>query len=272
MTVVGQSKPFQYLLKDLWLRYHWIYVGCGNGLHDPNLSQLRQWGKQWKEESQLTNYFLLQEDKVSEQSTEQSTEQDQPSNIKYVHYANHQQPADILRKILQNQSIYPFTRIDKNSTLFRPPKQHAKNMPIPSRQEYLEGTIPALQTDLEVSERLNNHGWVYVLDVASVGKTTLALRIAVAEENHNKSVFYLNLAHGHIDKQELNQALRRLLQKDVLLIIDNTHHNPEQAHIIWSAWQGRQQNSRLLLIGTKIKKQSYSTPEKSLSYFKTSSR
>ena len=47
----------------------------------------------------------------------------------------------------------------------------------------VHGNVPAFSADIEVQERLKQYGWACVLDVASVGKTTLALRVATSLSN-----------------------------------------------------------------------------------------
>jgi hypothetical protein len=64
----------------------------------------------------------------------------------------------------------------------------------PSLQEYLDGEVPALESDDVVTTRLAQHGWAFVLDVASVGKTTLALRMATGMEQREHPTFYIDLA------------------------------------------------------------------------------
>ena len=62
--VIGDVN-LQQLFRTLWLDWSWIYVGCGDGLDDPNLGRLLEWSKGWGE-SGLPDFFLAREDKAKE--------------------------------------------------------------------------------------------------------------------------------------------------------------------------------------------------------------
>ena len=55
----------QQLFRTLWLDWSWVYVGCGDGLDDPNLGRLLEWSKEWGESS-LPDFFLARDDKAKE--------------------------------------------------------------------------------------------------------------------------------------------------------------------------------------------------------------
>ena len=140
-----------------------------------------------------------------------------------------------------------------------------RNVPFPSQQEYLDGQVPALAADATVKSRLDEHGWAFVFDVASVGKTTLALRVATSEEPRAHAAFYLDLAKVDDDsKNEASAALRRLTRPHTLLIIDNSHHQPELARQLWTEWKERPRESRLLMLGTRIHREAITHPAQDL--------
>lgn len=43
---------FQQALRSLWLTHAWVYIGCGDGLDDPNIGRLLEWGKAWGDGAQ----------------------------------------------------------------------------------------------------------------------------------------------------------------------------------------------------------------------------
>jgi hypothetical protein len=61
---------------------------------------------------------------------------------------------------------------------FRRPDESPLLSPFPSWREYFDGAVPSRAADEEVTRRLNEHGWAFVLDVVSVGKSTVAYPIA----------------------------------------------------------------------------------------------
>ena len=129
--------------------------------------------------------------------------------------------------------------------------------------------MPAFRADTEVRQRLDLHGWAFVLDVASVGKTTLALRMATQGQQCDHPVFYLDLASIDVVDGDMDAlpALRRLSRPKSLLIIDNVHHQPELARQLWDHWQDHPRDSRLLLIGTRMQRSVITTPSQDLAHF-----
>jgi hypothetical protein len=254
--VVADSR-IQELLKSLWLHKHWLYVGCGNGLDDPNLGSLLAWSKNWG--AGLEDYFLAQE--IASRS-------DKPQNLVSIGYPSHDNLPEWLRSITPTARCWPFVRIDDEFQLFR---VLGSDIPFPTRQEYLDGEVPTLAADIEVEQRLQTHGWACVMDMASVGKTTLALRLATSHEQRQHPVFYLDLKEEIQNDEDDSpiEALRRLARPGVLLILDNIHHQPELAHQIWQQWRHNQHESRLLLVATRIQQSIVTTPEQDLMFFET---
>lgn len=129
-----------------------------------------------------------------------------------------------------------------------------QDIPLPSWQELLDGAVPALAADAAMA--LRTHGWALVYDVASVGKTTLALRLATTAEYRDRPAFYLDLARvSDSDEDEIatiRTALRRLAHTKGLLILDNAQWQPQLAREAWDWWLARPRTSRLLLLATRI--------------------
>jgi hypothetical protein len=259
---VVEDKTFQAAFKSLWLEWTWVYVGCGDGLDDPNLGRLLEWGKQWGYGA-LDDYFLAKEDKA----TALNNRPDKPNNLVCVGYHDYHHLPEILRGITPLARCSPFVRVDHDFALFRPPGT-ATSIPFPSWQEYFNGDVPQLVADTEINQRLEKYGWAFVLDVASVGKTTLALRIATRPEQRNYPVFYLDLAKIDIANGDmLSMALRRLSRPKFLLIVDNVNYQPELARQLWDEWRDNPRESKLLLIGTRTQRLVIMSPAQDLAYF-----
>ena len=132
-------------------------------------------------------------------------------------------------------------------------------------------TIKCLRSRQTLRSRadLNLHGWAFLLDVASVGKTTLALRIATAINQRNNPSFYIDLAAtvGDYDDAEVGNALRRQSRPNALLILDNVHHRPELARQLWDQWRDHPRESKLLLIATRMQQTVTTTPVQDLAFF-----
>ena len=259
---VAADHDFQDALKSLWLGYSWIYVGSGDGLGDPNLGRLLEWGKRWQ--SSMPDYFLATQDKADALARRP----DKPQNLVSVGYADHAQLAEVLHSVTPTAHRWPFVPVDEDFFLFRSAGSPA-NLPFPSRREYLDGEVPTLAADAEVRARLAEHGWAFVMDVASVGKTTLALRIATGPPQRDHPAYYLDLAI--VDPDDVGaKALviaRRLARPGCLLIVDNIHHQPEFARQLWDQWRDRPDESRMLLIATRMQRAAITAPAQDLSFF-----
>src|ERR1051325_428106 len=191
---VVADEDFQQLFKTLWLEYSWLYVGCGDGLDDPNLGRLLEWGKRWGE-SAMPDYLLAREDKAAEIDNRV----EKPKKLGSIGYPSYEDLPRLLRSITPSAQSWPFVRVDEEFPLFRSP---FSNIPFPTRREYLDGDVPALDADAEVAQRLLTHGWACVLDLASVGKTTLALRLATTREQRERPIFYLDLKTEILEDSE----------------------------------------------------------------------
>lgn len=248
-----KDEAFQAAFQALWLNNHWLFVGCGNGLDDPNLGRLLSWGQHWWSDSALPHWLLAIED----QANTLRQRPDLPQNLEIVGYRDHDEhlPA-ILHALTPHGRCTPFAHIDAGFGPIRSAHSSHVDNHFPSWQEFLDEEVPALRADARVSLYLREQRWACVLDVASVGKTTLALRMAAAAKRRGDAAYYLDLATtdpaATFDPRPIN-ALRRLVGRNTLLIVDNAQHASVLAHALWSEWRARPCGSCLLLIATESK-------------------
>ena len=186
---IASDQLIQSALESLWLERSWLYVGCGDGLDDPNLGRLLEWGKDWRKGA-LPHYCLS----IADRTLALENRIDKPINLVSTGYPDHADLPAVLRSLTPAARSWPLIPVDVDFPFFRSPKSSPLSVPFPSRQEYLDGEVPALAADGEVQARLDQHGWAFVLDVASVGKTTLALRMATSPEQRDHPAFYLDLS------------------------------------------------------------------------------
>jgi hypothetical protein len=258
------DRDFQDLFKLLWLERSWLYVGFGNGLDDPNLGSLLEWSKRWNKDP-LSDYFLAKED----QAIALTNRSGKSSRLVCVGYENHPDLPGVLRALSPAVRCRPFIPLDADFAIFRSQAASPLQNPFASRREYLEGAVPALDIDTEVRARLEKHRWVFVFGLASVGKTTLAVRMALAPDQRDHPTFYLDLASVDADgaEDEAGGALRRISRPGSLLILDNVHHQPELARQLWDQWRQRPGGSRLLLVATRMQRAVVTAPMEDLAFF-----
>ncbi|HRI13044.1 MAG TPA: SIR2 family protein, partial [Verrucomicrobiota bacterium] len=253
----------QQLFRTLWLNWSWIYVGCGDGLDDPNLGRLLEWSKGWGE-SGLPDFFLARDDKAKEIAARPG----KPPNLRAIGYPSHDELPVVLRSVTPAARCWPFVRVDDEFPLFHVP---GASDPFPTRQEYLDGDVPTFAADAELTTRMQTHGWACCIDVASVGKTTLALRAATTHEQRAHPVCYLDLKREIEEEADASPvaAVNRLARPGTLLILDNIHYQPELARQLWQQWNAKPSDSRgrLLLVATRIHQPVVVTPEHDLTFF-----
>jgi len=249
---IAEARDLQSTLQGLWQQWHWVFVGCGSGLDDPNLGRLLSWGRERFGSSGRTDFFLGQRAHSPE------TRSSEPARRVDLLYPSHDELPSWLNALTPQTRPWPFVRLDATSPRFRQPDESPRQTLFPSYQEYVDGEVPRLAADEEVTARLNTFGWAFVLDIASVGKTTLALRLATSPKQREQPVFYLKLREQASDEESFKSdaaaALRRIARPGVLLILDDVHLQPELANELWQQWQNRAAGSRLLILGTRIDK------------------
>ena len=242
----------QELFRSLWLHWHWVYIGCGAGLRDPNIGKLLSWGREKYGSDGLSHYLLARKREVTTNTSPVS------SNLKFVYYEDHRQIPDLLKSI--EPPIRPFEIIDSESTVVRKPNTSFRHVLAPSWEELCNGIVPSTTADSKAQNALESYGYAFIRDVASVGKTTLALRLA-ARCHKGRDIFYLDLSnianfHGDDDKAA-ERSLRQLSRRKTLIIVDNAHLQPTLALKLWESWNwskraAQSRCSQLLLISTIV--------------------
>ena len=239
------DQVFQEVLKSLWLEWTWIFVGCGNGLGDPNVGRLIEWGKKHGI-PELPNYFLAPFSAIDEIDSKNELN----PNLIRIPYKHHDEIPVLLESITPQSRCFPFERVDNSFSLLRRANQ---DIPVPSRDEYLAGFVPTLKADQQVVTMLEEYGWAFVFDKASVGKTTMALRIAHLPRFRNQVKFYLDLnrVSSHWSKElESTNVLGNICRPEGLIILDNVHRNPALTRQLWEAWRQTANECMLLIIAT----------------------
>lgn len=241
-------------LRHLWLHWHWLYLGCGGGLADPNFGALLQWGREvGLGESAMRSFFLTAHATIGSLPAPVV----RSTNLTTHAYGDHTELPGLLRELTPEARCAPFERVGPSGRRLRRVDESPLASPFPSWQEFIDGEVPALAADEEVLRRLDVHGWAFVLDTASVGKTTLAYRIAARPEYRGKPAYHLLLSDIFGDDNlavsvSPQSAVSRLARQGVLLIIDDANLQPELAHTLWQQWRERPTGSKLMLLATRI--------------------
>ncbi len=245
---------FQDLLKVLWLHNTWIYVGCGDGMDDPNLGNLLTWAEHW-EKSAREDYFLSRGAATAGTS--------KPENLVYHGYTDHAVDLPrILHALEPGARAFPFTLLDGNFRLFR---AEGSSSPVPSYREYIEGRVPVFSTEKEVNRRLNLFSWSFVVGPAASGKTTLALRLAASPKRRGLPAYYLDLGEADVENGVVFAAVTRLSRRGTLLILDNVHRQPEFINVLWDLWRDlRRDDSMLVLLATRMDTAEFIAPQDDL--------
>ncbi|MFO1156287.1 MAG: SIR2 family protein [Rhodospirillales bacterium] len=182
------TSELQDIFKGIWLHWSWLYIGCGNGLDDPNVGAALG---SWRVRGLRAQTHFLAQAAVADAL---AARPDKPANLMPVGYADHAELPDWLRALTPRRRPQPFVELGPEATL------SACRQPLPKIvrcrvwRELLDDEVPALAADAAVAIALRTHGWAFVYDVASVGKTTLALRLAAGAEYRDRPAFYLDLA------------------------------------------------------------------------------
>jgi SIR2-like domain len=249
-----QAATTQTVFRALWLTLHWLYIGCGSGgVDDPNLGALLKWAHDSNlGEGALTDYFFSTRQTIGELPNQIK----QSKNTTAYEYETHEQLPDILDALHPELKFSPFERIDERSSFVRAPTESPLDNPFPSWQEYIDGVVPRFAADEAVCSRLISHGYVLALDTASVGKTTLALRIAARNEYRASPCFYFSLKRDSFllegGQQSPREAMSHVKRPGALIILDDAHLNPRLAIQLWLQWNEQPLGSRLLVLATSM--------------------
>ncbi len=261
-----QATTTQTVFKTLWMTLHWVYLGCGSGgIDDPNLGTLLRWARETNlGESALTDYFLSTQQAIDALPTYVR----ESKNTIACAYATHDNLSSVLKTIRPDPRISPFELLGPHFSLVRDVAISPLDNPFPSWQEFQDGLVPSLDVDDDVSNKLAKHGWAFAFDVASVGKTTLALRIAARPEHRHSHRLYLSLKHNpdflERGDDSPHAGMARAKQPNSLIIIDDAHVNPRLALQLWRQSKELPFGSRLLIIATSMDRLVYLPGEDSL--------
>jgi hypothetical protein len=124
---IARDQDFQDVFKSLWLERSWLYVGCGDGLDDPNLGRLLEWGKRWNKGAPR-DYFFAKADKA----LLLANRPDRPANVVSVGYPDHPDLPSVLHSLTPAARCWPFIPVDADFALFRSPASPL-SIPFPSR-------------------------------------------------------------------------------------------------------------------------------------------
>ena len=220
-----------------------------------------EWGKGWGA-GPLPHYFLARANKAEPLASRA----DKPSNLVSVAYSNHNELPGVLRSLLPIARCQPFISVDEDFYLFRSPGSGVTATLSITGGILWPAKCRRSRCDADILTRLEHCGWAFVLDVASVGKTTLALRMATSPEHRENPVYYLDLAR-EFDSTDMSGVIRRLSRTKGLLIVDNVHHQPELARQMWDEWRHVPHGSKFLLIATRIERVVTTAPAQDLGFF-----
>jgi hypothetical protein len=240
---VIKADAFQEELRRLWSNTSWLYLGTGNGMADPHFQRLLSWSKRWVPVAR-TDYFFTSKEVQKDEEPKPTPKY--PKNVLRFEYEKHDALPDLLTLI--TPSPWPFLAIN-DPLLYRLPGSE-RSVPLPSYEEYVDGLVPKFEIDKTVHDRLNEHGWAVVFDVASIGKTSLAFRIAHGFERAGGRAYYIDLAKGLPSASEVIAVCQRLLRPGWFVVIDNLNREPELAKEIYDLWNARKNGCEVLFVGT----------------------
>ena len=162
-------------------------------------------------------------------------------------------------------AIYPFEILDSESSIFGNPYRSSL---IPSFEEYLSGSINPGVLANKIDEALTNNS-VLLLGRGAVGKTTLSAWIGVKHNSQGGQSYYLDLAK--INTSEVSQLAPRLLDiltsiisRQSLIILDNSHRNPDLAATLHRQWRRSGSPGRFLITARVVHAQEHPEPDRNL--------
>lgn len=249
---ITEDGQFQDLLKALWLGNAWAYVGCGDGLDDPNVGKLLSWSRHWAK-SARPDYFLGPSARVGRSRA--------GSNIVTFGYGSHDDLPTVLHTLEPASRAWPFIPVDHTFKLCR---IAGASTPVPSYAEYTGHLVPTIAADDLIRQKLLTTGSAFLEGPAASGKTTLGIRLATQRNESGRS-FYLDLGEGLAEEAQIVQAVGRLAREGTLLVIDNIQRQPATANALWDRWRDLGGDvGQLLLISTLSEQPPFEAPDASL--------
>jgi hypothetical protein len=155
--------------------------------------------------------------------------------------------ADI-RNRQQRHSISPFVIVDEHTPHLR---AEGEIYPIPSWEEFLNGSVPASEIDDEVYDRLSPGRALTLIGNASVGKSMLAMRMAARYSKLGVASYYVDLGAA-IDADAIMAVAMDLASQSGLIIVDNAHRDSQFAGRLIAAFESSGGDARLFVVKTRI--------------------
>jgi len=246
-----KDETFQRLLSYLWLRYHWLYIGCGMGTDDPNFGKLLQWGANtFGRASAFRHFRLCHLDEVDKFGRQ--LKQLPGLNLKLITYGrDYTKLPSFLRKLSNALPCKPFETVQSITWLFRQPHQRPEDSDRPSLDEFRRRCVPRPSFWKPLMQTLRQHSFAWLRGLPSHGKTTAALLVATSREQSKHPTYYLDLnrAIKPDDGGSLRRIVGSLARPGVLFIIDNVNRDEASAREIYDAWKEQRPGSRLLAVG-----------------------
>jgi hypothetical protein len=245
---IVNDDTFQTLFRHLWLGYHWIYIGCGSGVDDPNFGRLLMWGAEKFGSASLSHFRLC----LNAETLALAAEARNHANLRLIGYGpQHDDLPKFLEDLSEALPCRPFTRIREQGQFFRTPTQQPRDVILPSRSEYLEGAVHRPKFVGDVEARLTESGFAWLRGPASRGKTTAALLIATSKSRCDHPVYYLDLNDVPVAPAgaTLENVMQSLSRPRALLIVDNVNRDQALARRLYDAWSKDRHGSNLLLLG-----------------------
>jgi hypothetical protein len=242
------DETFQALFKHLWLGYHWLYIGCGQGAHDPNFGRLIRWGAKNFGAHSLPDFRLCLEADLAALRLEH---QDQP-NLRLVSYGKkHDALPRFLCRLTESLPCRPFIPINEQAQFFRVAGQPPEDVILPSRKEFDRGEVHRPLFLRALTSRLHRNAFAWLRGPRSHGKTTAALLVATSKAQRNHAVYYLDLNETPVAPigSNVESVMESLCRPGVLFILDNVNRNETLARRLFDAWDKQRRGSRLLFLG-----------------------
>lgn len=224
---------------------HWIYVGCGAGLGDPNFSRVLRWQDGYLDnEHQRSDFFIGTAD---DWSAVESLDGFNPGRIKHIPLATHAQLPAVLAVLAAAVSIAPIEPFDAATPAIA---ARLRNLPgdhtdiKPHWNELAAGSsLPRYADFSELLDELDSQRAVVIRDSAGSGKSILAMQMAWMVQASGRDVHWLQIDDQMVLKTHVLSWLRAY---DGLLVLDEAHTNSEL--VLKIAQIAAQQNPRLKII------------------------
>lgn len=207
---------------------HWIYIGCGAGLGDPNFRRVLQWQAAYlPPEHQRSGFFIGTEKDWNAARTLPGFDK---INVKHIPLSNYAELGAVLAELAGAVSIAPIEQFDPATPAIaarlrsRPDDRDEIK---PHWDELAPGsTLPRGEGFAEMEQELAAGRAVLIKDSAGVGKSITAMQLARVAQLAGAKVHWLELGSGMTLRTYVESWL---VSYDGLLVLDEAHTNPELA-------------------------------------------